>query len=438
MYLENFGLQEHPFRLSPDPRFLFLSKQHARARAYMESTVWFSDGFVVITGEIGAGKTTLLERFVTELDDSVVVARMSQTQVTAVQFLQTLLVQFGVRPFNMRKAELLDTLNQRLETLLIEGRRVVIIIDEAQNLDPTVLEEIRLLSDVGPGGSRVVSIILAGQPELNETLDSPALEQLSQRTRLRFHLKALTEEETGAYIEHRLGIAGAQRPIIDPELYPTIYRFTGGVPRLINTLCDTAMLVAFGEELDAVGEEEIQSAIEELQWTDYASRTSRFRAGLPLALLSTKPVAHLVITRGGREPREFPLKVGRIVIGRTADNDIELDSSFVSRHHAQLTVTPRTAVVEDLNSTNGVYAKAGRVKRHTLRHGEMFVIGEHELMFRMGPGRMQAASGAADVEGQGPHEDTGKLRALQDEAEADPDEELEPDEQDEEAREGGL
>jgi len=179
MYLENFGLKEHPFRLSPDPRFLFLSKQHARARAYMESTVWFSDGFVVITGEIGAGKTTLLEEFVSELDDSVVVARLSQTQVTAIQFLQSLLVQFGARPFNMRKAELLDTLNHHLQSILAEGRRVLIIIDEAQNLDPTVLEEIRMLSDVGPGGVRVVCIILAGQPELSATLDSPALLQLT-------------------------------------------------------------------------------------------------------------------------------------------------------------------------------------------------------------------------------------------------------------------
>jgi general secretion pathway protein A len=151
MYLESFGLQEHPFRLSPDPRFLFLSKQHARARAYMESTVWFSDGFVVVTGEIGAGKTTLLEQFLSELDDSVTVARIHQTQVTAVQFLQSLLVQFGIRPFNMRKAELLDALSSHLRTLLTQGRRVVIVIDEAQNLDTTVLEEIRMLSDIGPG-----------------------------------------------------------------------------------------------------------------------------------------------------------------------------------------------------------------------------------------------------------------------------------------------
>jgi general secretion pathway protein A len=381
MYLESFGLKEHPFRLSPDPRFLFLSKQHARARAYMESTVWFSDGFVVVTGEIGAGKTTLLELFLSELDDTVSVARIHQTQVTAVQFLQSVLVQFGIRPFNMRKAELLDALSSHLCSLLAEGRRVVIVIDEAQNLDTTVLEEIRMLSDVGPGGGRVVSIILAGQPELNATLDSPALEQLAQRTRLRFHLKALTEAETGEYILHRLGIAGSQREIFDPECFPLVFRYTGGVPRLINTLCDTAMLVAFGEERDTVGAEEIREAVRELQWTDFASRTNRLRTGINFG---SETIARLMVSSAGEEPLEYPLTQGRFVLGRTADNDIQLDSRFVSRHHAQLTLNARNAVIEDLNSTNGIYFGNKRVKRRQLKDGDTFVIGDHELLYRVG------------------------------------------------------
>ena len=383
MYLESFGLDEHPFRLSPDPRFLFLSRQHARARAYMQSTVWFSDGFVVITGEIGAGKTTLLEQFLTELDSSVAVARVSQTQVTPAQFLQSLLVQFGVRPFNMRKAELIDTLNHHLQTLLAEGRRVVIVIDEAQNLDPSVLEEVRLLSDIGPGGGRVVSMILFGQPELNATLDSPGLEQLKQRTRLRFHLEALSEDETGDYISHRLAVAGARREIFEEACFPLIYRYTGGIPRLINTLCDTAMLVAFGEEKDLVTVAELREAIDELQWSDYDSRTGRMRTTADPA---AETLGRLVVTSSDEEEREFPLLQGRVIIGRTPDNDIQLDSRFVSRHHAQLTVAPRSAVLEDLNSTNGVYIGGRRIKRHNLRDGEKFVIGDHELLFRLGRG----------------------------------------------------
>jgi type II secretory pathway predicted ATPase ExeA len=381
MYLESFGLKEHPFRLSPDPRFLFLSKQHARARAYLESTVWFSDGFVVVTGEIGAGKTTLLEQFLEELDDNVTVARIHQTQVTAVQFLQSVLAQFGIRPFNMRKAELLDALSTHLRSLLTEGRRVVIVVYEAQNLDTTVLEEIRMLSDVGPGAGRVVSIILAGQPELNVTLDSPELEQLAQRTRLRFHLKALTEAETEAYIKHRLTVAGAEHEIFAADVFPIVYRYTGGVPRLVNTLCDTAMLVAFSEERSTVSADDVREAVEELQWTDYASRTNRFRAGLAL---DRDIIARVIVTCTGEEPQEYPLPRGRFVIGRTAENDIQLDSRFISRHHAQLTIGKTSAVIEDLKSTNGIYFGGRRVRRKTLKDGDAVVIGEHELLYREG------------------------------------------------------
>lgn len=415
MYLETFGLREHPFRLSPDPRFLFLSKQHSRAKAYIESTVWSGGGFVVVTGEIGAGKTTLIEQFLSELDDTVAVARIHQTQVTAVQFLQSLLVQFGIRPFNMRKAELLDSLSSHLRSLLEAGRRIVIVIDEAQNLDTTVLEEIRMLSDISAGAGRVVSIILAGQPELNSTLDSPELEQLSQRTRLRFHLKALTEAETGAYIQHRLRLAGDERESIAPEAFPVVYRYTGGVPRLINTLCDTAMLVAFGEERDLVGVEEVREAVRELQWTEFASRTNRMRAGMAMGGAT---IARLLVSTAGEQPREYPLTQGRFVLGRTAENDVQLDSRFVSRHHAQLTVSPRSAVIEDLNSTNGIYFGGRRVKRHTLKDGESFVIGDHELLYRIGDvagsGAWHAESGATARDAAGEEQE---FEALEDEPE---------------------
>jgi len=195
MYLEPFKLKELPFRLSPDPQFLYLSKQHARAKAYMESTVWFTDGFVVITGEIGSGKTTLIESFLKEVPADVVVAQINQTQVTATDFLQAVLVQFGFSPFKMRKGELISTLNNFLIEQYAAGRKVLLIVDEAQNLSTRVLEEIRMLSGVETTKEKVLRIILAGQPELNHKLDDPALEQLAQRVRLRFHLQNLTEAE---------------------------------------------------------------------------------------------------------------------------------------------------------------------------------------------------------------------------------------------------
>src|SRR5580693_1939017 len=208
MYLELFKLRELPFRLSPDPQFLYLSKQHARAKAYMESTIWFTDGFVVITGEIGSGKTTLIESFLQEVQRDVVVAQVNQTQVSVVDFLQAVLVQFGFSPFKMKKAELIATLNQFLIEQYSAGRKVLLIVDEAQNLSLKVLEEIRMLSGVETTKDKVLRIILAGQPELNQKLDAPELVQLAQRVRLRFHLGTLSATEMQAYIRHRLEVAG--------------------------------------------------------------------------------------------------------------------------------------------------------------------------------------------------------------------------------------
>jgi type II secretory pathway predicted ATPase ExeA len=275
MYLEHFQLKELPFRLSPDPAFLYLSQIHSRAKAYMESTIWFTDGFVVITGEIGSGKTTLIETFLKELEQDVVVAQINQTQISPIEFLQTLLAQFGFSPFKMRKAELLATLNQFLIEQYANGRKVLLIVDEAQNLTNKVLEEVRLLSGVETTKEKVLRIILAGQPELNDKLDSPDLVQLKQRVRLRFHLTALSESDAVEYVRHRLRVAGAgEREVFEPDTFPLIYRYTGGIPRLTNTLCDTALLAAFAQDRPTVSSDDVRSAIAELQWVEYAARTS--------------------------------------------------------------------------------------------------------------------------------------------------------------------
>ena len=388
MYLEHFKLSELPFRLSPDPAFLYLSKHHARAKAYMESTIWFTDGFVVITGEIGSGKTTLLETFLRELEKDVVVAQVAQTQVSPIEFLQSVLVQFGFSPFRMRKAELIATLNQFLVEQYASGRKVLLIVDEAQNLSNRVLEEIRLLSGVETTKEKVLRIILAGQPELNEKLDSAELIQLAQRIRLRFHLTALTPEESDAYILHRLEVAGAHgRQLFTPETMPVIFRYSGGVPRLVNTLCDTALLIAFSRGQPEVGMAELKAAIDELQWVEFAARTSRLKAGIPAPKPSHREIAHgevvarIIVAHGGEHVEERPLRIGRLLIGRTVDNDVQIESKYVSRHHCQITTTLDGSILEDLNSTNGVYLKSKRVRRHHLNDGDVVVLGKHEIMY---------------------------------------------------------
>jgi general secretion pathway protein A len=395
MYLEPFKLKELPFRLSPDPQFLYLSKQHARAKAYMESTIWFTDGFVVITGEIGSGKTTLIESFLKEVPADVVVAQINQTQVSPIDFLQAVLVQFGFSPFKMKKAELIATLNSFLIEQYAAGRKVLLIVDEAQNLSMRVLEEIRMLSGVETTKEKVLRIILAGQPELNAKLDAPALEQLTQRVRLRFHLQTLSEAETQAYIQHRLDVAGAgDRELFAPDTFVEIYRYCGGVPRLINTLCDTAMMAAFTADRALVTRRDIATAVEELRWTVYAARPHQHvvdaeaaapaapAPGHPLDSRPTPPsLGHLLVATDGRTVQDVPLRVGRLIVGRTPDNDVQIDSRFVSRHHCQVITTLHSCVIEDLNSTNGIYVKSNRVRRHYLNDGDVVLVGKHELIY---------------------------------------------------------
>jgi len=446
MYLDLFQLRELPFRLSPDPQFIFLSKAHARAKAYMESTIWFTDGFVIITGEIGSGKTTLIETFLRELEKDVVVAQINQTQVSALEFLQSVLAQFGFSPFKMKKAELLATLNDFLVEQYSAGRKVLLIVDEAQNLTMRVLEEIRLLSGVETTKEKVLRIILAGQPELNQKLDSSELVQLAQRVRLRFHLSALTPEDTKGYILHRLEVAGSQgRQIFDPDTFALIYRYTGGVPRLVNTLCDTAMLAAFTRDSAQVEVEDIKGAIDELQWPEYNVRRKGIalpdaerRQPMEASPTSTgehpppgdAPLGRLMLAHGGQTIAERPLFPGRIIVGRTSANDLQIDSRFISRHHCQILTNREFSVLEDLNSTNGIFIKSKRVRHHNLNDGDVVSIGEHELIYLDERPANRATKALADTGKHHQKPRTPADRGEPDDADSGDDSEHERDEQD--------
>ena len=188
MYLKHFGLKVQPFQLTPDPGFLFMSEAHARAKAYMDYSVWNREGFVVITGEIGCGKTTLIEKLLSQLDENVVVAKIFQTQLDEVEFLQAMLVDFGLNPFEAKKVELLDMLNTFLLEQFVQGKQIVLIVDDAHNLSTKVLEEIRMLAGLETRKEKILHVILVGQPQLNEILDHPDMEQLIQRVKLRYNI----------------------------------------------------------------------------------------------------------------------------------------------------------------------------------------------------------------------------------------------------------
>ena len=382
--MSHFNLQEQPFRLTPDPDFLYWSKQHARAKAYMESTIWLADGFVVITGDIGSGKTTLLQSFLSELDDDVIYAVISQTQLTATEFLQSVLTEFGFKPFDKRKVELLDMLNMFLIEQYSNGKKVVLIVDEAQNLTRKVLEEIRLISGIETRKEKVLRIILAGQPELRDKLDTPRLRQLVQRVRLRFHLGPLDRREMGEYIDHRLAVAGCEKEnLFDEDTHETIYRYTGGVPRLINTLCDTALLCAFADEKDGVGLDDVLAAVDELNWEEQESDTGIQEKLQRLERVASENnhVIRIEVRSDGKVIDELSFPPGRIIVGRSPDNEVFIKSKFVSRHHAQLITDDDGCMIEDLNSTNGIFLDEKQIKKYRLRDGDVVSLGAHEIVY---------------------------------------------------------
>ena len=383
-YLQHFKLTEQPFRLTPDPDFLYWSKQHARAKAYMESTIWLADGFVVITGEIGSGKTTLLQSFLSELDDNIVYAVVSQTQLTPTQFMQAVLTEFGFKPFNKRKVELLDMLNMFLIEQYSNGKKVVLIVDEAQNLTNKVLEEIRLMSGIETHKEKVLRIILAGQPELKDTLESPGLKQLVQRVRLRFHIGPLDSREMREYVNHRLTIGGRDDgKLFEDDTFDIIQRYSGGVPRLINTLCDTALLCAFADEKPTISGDDIMAAVAELNWKEHESSTGLHHKLQQVSerLVDHTNISQIEVRTDGESIAVQTFPAGRIIVGRSPDNEIYIKSKFVSRHHAQLVSDENGCTIEDLNSTNGVFMGEKQVKKHRLKNGDVLTLGVHELVY---------------------------------------------------------
>ena len=208
MYEKYFGLECRPFDRSPDPRFLFMTSQHARAVANIKFALMNRDSFVIITGEIGIGKTTVLNTVLEELGDDYVTAKLTHTTLSHIELLQALLSAFGMPTYTKKKVLLLDKLREFFLEKNKEGKHVVIIVDEAQNLSAPALEELRLLSCIDTADRKIVSIVLTGQRGLDDVVDSPGLAQLRQRSRLRQRLDALSEDDAFEYVRHRMGVAG--------------------------------------------------------------------------------------------------------------------------------------------------------------------------------------------------------------------------------------
>lgn len=255
MYESHYGLKEKPFSLSPDPHFLYLANNHLMALAMLEYGVGQQAGFSLITGEVGSGKTTLIRHLLGKLDGDITVGLISNTHHAFGRLLQWVLLAFGLEYKGKEDVELYQTFTAFLIAEYGKGRRVLLIVDEAQNLGPRTLEELRVLSNINADKHFILQMLLVGQPELRDTLRRPELRQFAQRVGVDFHLGTLRGAETQAYVRHRLHVAGGSTEIFSHEALELVHSRTGGVPRMINSLCDTALVYGFAEQRQTIDAE---------------------------------------------------------------------------------------------------------------------------------------------------------------------------------------
>ncbi len=265
MYTAYFNLNESPFSIAPDPLYLYMSDHHREALAHLKYGVKSDGGFVLLTGEVGAGKTTLCRSLLEQLPENVVIAYVLNPKVSVIELLETICDELHIeRPEQGSIKQLVDRLNSYLLEANAQGRKTVLIIDEAQNLSIDVLEQLRLLTNLETNRYKLLQIVLLGQPELLQILNRQEMRQLSQRVTARCHLGSLDADEIGAYIRHRLNIAGCDRPLFPEALNKTIWQLTGGIPRLINLVCDRALLGAYVLERQEVDNAILQQAAREV------------------------------------------------------------------------------------------------------------------------------------------------------------------------------
>jgi general secretion pathway protein A len=264
MYYNYFGLKEAPFNMTPNSKYFFESAKHTEALSTLVYAVEARKGFVVITGEIGSGKTTVCRTLLNQLNARTQVALITNTFISGKDLLSTILEDLEVEYQAGSKARLLSQLNQYLIQQLRQNNNVVLIIDEAQNLKPSVLEEVRMLSNLETENEKLIQIIFLGQPELRQKLALPRLEQLRQRIAVFYHLKPLTEEETSRYIHYRMTIAsGTDNKFFTDEAVAVVFKHSNGVPRVINQLCDSALLNGFIYEKRIIDDDLMREVINE-------------------------------------------------------------------------------------------------------------------------------------------------------------------------------
>ncbi|HEU4485723.1 MAG TPA: AAA family ATPase [Povalibacter sp.] len=377
-----FGLAQAPFGDCIDDSFFFPSEQHLRALEFMGHVTWGRSRLGVITAAHGCGKSLLIGRFLRELDDHIVAAAVSRENLGPREFLLEVLRQYGFALDDSDRTDRRRMLERFLTHQGTMGRMCVLVVENAQQMHPSVLEELRYFAALEVEGARVLKVLLLGQPTLNLVLDSPRMSELLTRGVVRMSLDALSERQTAAYVAHRLRAAGAQNPdeLMPYTLMPAIFTATGGVPLRINQLCERALICAVADGENRVTAEALERARSELAWPAVPVRIAA--AATPELQSEAPAPARLIVTMQGLPDRETVLDRDRSLIGRGEEADVRIDSVFVSRYHALVVRYDGQDLLIDLGSTNGLLINSRRIVRRVLRDQDVIQIGPAKVTYR--------------------------------------------------------
>jgi len=384
LYYDFFNLKEHPFRLTCEPKYFYLSPEHTHANAMMEFALIKRQGIMLLTGEVGTGKTMLVQHFLSRLDNGYKIISINQTKLSEYEFLQLLLLEMD-EPVSQedQQQEMMSNILAKLEALHNEGQHTIIFIDEAQNLEPGIIKILSQFSQVKIDNERICTIYLVGQNKIRETLDSPEISDTISVINAKYHLGPLNLKDIRRYIFHRLAVAGGHKAVkFDKDVFPVIETYTGGRPRLINVLTDHILTYAYMEEVNEINTRTVDQAIEDLQWLPFGVQYGTEKPRTEEIFKEERRNSYkFVIKINDKTQGEYFIRKKRINIGRHRENDLRIDDPLISRQHAQILQQGRTIYLRDLNSTNGTYVNSKRVDIAALDEGTVVKIGNAYLTF---------------------------------------------------------
>ena len=375
------GLREPPFAETVSDIYFFPSQQHLRALGFIGQLLWSRANLAAITGERGIGKSFLIRRLLSDLDDRVLLAHVQSMAADPNLFLRDVLAEFGIELSEDDRSDRRKLLARFLTHQYGQNRICAVVVDDVHLLRPAVLEELRLLAELAVDGKRVVKLLLMGSHGLNHVLDSPRMASLAQGRAPRLTIENFSEDQVAAYVMHRLRAAGAidADALAAPSLMPQLQRYTAGIPRQINLLCENAMVVAIEMGEVRITAEALTRAAEALHIIPTAERIEELADAQPGETAEEQSL--LLVGMQGTADSVVPLNSSRMLIGRSELADVRIDSAFVSRYHALLVRERGTDLIIDLGSTNGILLNGRRVVRATLKHRDLIQVGPARITY---------------------------------------------------------